>query len=97
MRLEWTKRARSNLREVRTFIASDSSSRASRVIDNILDATEQLERFPEMGGVVEQWGRDDIRELLVGKYRVIYLVTAQEVRILTVIHASRLLPEEPEI
>ena len=39
-------------------------------------------------------GRDDIRELFVYLFRVIYRITEDEIRVLTVIHGSRrLVPE----
>jgi mRNA-degrading endonuclease RelE of RelBE toxin-antitoxin system len=46
---------------------------------------------------VEAWQRDDLRELVVGNYRVVYQVTDREVWIVTVLHAGRMLPKSPEI
>jgi len=43
--------------------------------------------------VVEQYQRDDIREVYEGRYRMIYRVLPDRIDILTVRHGARLLPE----
>jgi mRNA-degrading endonuclease RelE of RelBE toxin-antitoxin system len=50
-----------------------------------------------LGSCVEAWHRDDLRELVVGNYRVIYQVTDREVWIVTILHAATMLPKSPEI
>jgi plasmid stabilization system protein ParE len=44
-----------------------------------------------MGRVVPELGIQDLREILVGTYRVIYRVREDEVHVLTVHHGARLL------
>ena len=44
-----------------------------------------------MGRVVPELGLQDLREILVGSYRVIYRVREDEVHVLTVHHGARLL------
>jgi len=41
--------------------------------------------------MVSEIGRDDIREIILGNYRVIYRITPDEVEILTIYHGARLL------
>lgn len=56
----------------------------------IIDATDKLEDHPRIGPrVPETDQRDDIRELIVQGYRIIYLVADEEIQILTVIHGGR--------
>jgi len=43
--------------------------------------TKRLADFPEMGRVVPEFGRDEIREIVVRSYRVIYRVDAGQERI----------------
>jgi plasmid stabilization system protein ParE len=45
--------------------------------------------FPRTGRRVPEAARDDVRELLFHAYRIIYLVEAEAVTILTVVHGSR--------
>ena len=49
-----------------------------------------LAEHPKIGRrVPEAEEREDVRELIFQSYRVIYLVEAEQVHILTVIHGSR--------
>ncbi len=50
---------------------------------------------PHFGAEVPEYGREDIRERLFHKYRVIYRVRGDDVELLTVIHGARLLPRPP--
>jgi plasmid stabilization system protein ParE len=95
MKVRWTESARNDLRSLRDYIARDSAVYARRMVDRIKASVTQLASFPELGGKVEEWDREDIRELLEGNYRIIYLVEARKITILTIIHAARQLPKHP--
>ena len=58
-------------------------------VDNAFDAVKRLEVLPRSGRVVPEIGQEDIREILYGSYRIVYVVGEEEVNILTVFHASR--------
>ena len=61
--------------------------------DRLFDAAGRLELFPLSGRVVPEVGREDVRELIVGGYRVVYQVRGEEAEILAVTHAARPLDE----
>jgi toxin ParE1/3/4 len=46
---------------------------------------------PRSGRETPELGKEDIREIIVGSYRVIYRIKAEQVQILTVHHGSRIL------
>jgi plasmid stabilization system protein ParE len=50
--------------------------------------------YPESGRVVPELNRPTVRELIRGSYRIVYRLEPDAVRILTVVHASRLLPAD---
>lgn len=58
---------------------------------SVFEATDRLEAFPESGREVPETGRADIRELIVGSYRIIYHFLDDDAVILTVHHGARLL------
>jgi hypothetical protein len=50
---------------------------------------------PLLGGAVPEYEREDVRERLLGNYRLIYRVEGEDVVILLLRHGSRLLPPNP--
>ena len=51
-----------------------------------------LENFPLSGRVVPEFATDELRELIIGSYRMIYYVVSDKrIDILTIHHSSMLL------
>jgi toxin ParE1/3/4 len=96
MKVRYTDRSRDELKAIQTYISRDSARAAQRIVRGIRAAVRQLKSFPRMGSILESWERDDVLELIVGNYRVVYQLTAREVWIITIVHAARRLPEPPE-
>lgn len=90
-RIYWTRQSRDDLREVRAFISRDAPATASAFVRRMRESVNRLKDFPESGQVVPELGREDIRELLRGNYRVIYRVSQERIDILAVYHSARLL------
>jgi plasmid stabilization system protein ParE len=65
------------------------------MVDRLKKAVGRLSRFPGSGTRVTEWDRPELREIVVGNYRVIYRLKEQCVEILTVIHAARHIPDDP--
>jgi toxin ParE1/3/4 len=96
MKVRYTGAARADLKTIRAYIARDSPENAKRFIARIRTAIARLKSFPESGSVVEEWRQADIRQLIVGNYRIIYYLVGGEVQVQRVFHAARMLPEQPE-
>ena len=92
-RIFWTRQAQEDLREIRAFIARDAPATASAFVRRLRQSVERLREFPRSGQIVPELGREDIRELLKGNYRIVYRVAEDCVEILTVYHSARLLDE----
>ncbi len=90
----WTESARADLRAIHAYIARDSRLYARRMVDRIRRAVERLRQFPASGTRVHEWDRPDLREIVVGNYRVIYRLDEKAVVILTIIHAASQLARE---
>ncbi len=91
-KIRWTEQAVADLRSIREFIERDSPLYGRLVAERLFDATAQIERFPRSGRVVPEISRDDIRELIVGDYRIVYRLEGEIAVLLTVFRGSRLLP-----
>jgi toxin ParE1/3/4 len=84
----WTDEARLWLRVIREHIAKDSVAAADRTVDGIWQKVQILEKHSEAGFKYSLPGRDDIRVLLYGHYRIAYVHSAGRIEILGVFHAA---------
>jgi plasmid stabilization system protein ParE len=89
MRIDWAGPARRDLQSIRDYVARDSAYYADRLVERIVGAVDNLSVFPELGRIVPEVARPDIRELLCGNYRVMYRLQTDRVLIVAVVHAAR--------
>ena len=74
MKIKWSARSRTDLQELKRYIAQDSPYYAQRFITRILTCVEKLAEFPDIGREVPEAGeRNDVRELIFQGYRIIYV------------------------
>ena len=92
MKIIWLPRALRRINEIADFIAEDNPDAAHLWVLDIFGAVERLENFPRSGRIVPETNKDDIREVVHGKYRIIYRVRSKTVAVLTVRHSRQLLP-----
>ena len=90
MKVECSPLALDRVTDIAGYIAKANPGAAERWVNELFDAVERLEDFPESGRVVPEVGVRRIRELIFGAYRVIYNVK-DKVEILTVRRGSQLL------
>ncbi len=89
MNVVWTAEALRMLEEIEMFIAQHNPQRASAFIDRLLEKGDTIASFPSMGRVVPELAQPEIREILVGKYRIVYKETPDQIVILTVFEGHR--------
>ncbi len=87
----WTPQAADDLEAICLFIARDSPQLAATFADRVLRATDRLASYPRLGRTVPELGIENIREIIVGSYRVIYRFRHDEVHLVTVNHGARVL------
>jgi plasmid stabilization system protein ParE len=88
-KIVWTEPAVSDLQSIVDYISRHSEYYGGAFAERILEAAESLSQFPEMGRIVPEFGRDEIRELIFQSYRIIYQIEEERILILAVIHGSR--------
>jgi len=88
--VNWTEPALDALDAIDEYISRDAPIYAQRFIEQLMTAVDRLVEFPLSGRVVPEAERDDIREVIVQHYRIIYLrVSEQRIDIIGVVHGSR--------
>ena len=81
-----------DLESIEAYIAQDSLTIARNFISLIFDRIERLANYAESGKVVREFNNQNIRELLLKKYRIVYqIISEEEVVVLRIVHSSRLL------
>src|SRR5262245_54518201 len=92
-RVTWTEIAGDDLKDIWEYIAHDSLMYAGTFVRKVREAARSLNESSERGRIVPEYGTPDIRELIVGSFRLVYQVTVDDVFILRLIHGARQLPE----
>ena len=81
-----------DMEDIYDFIARDSVYYASKQIDKFFERIELLQTFPLSGKIVPEFNMDTVRELIEGRYRILYRIySEQSIIVLSVHHSSRLL------
>ena len=96
MRVVWTDRAKARLHEIHAYIAQDQPLNADRVVDRLTQRVGQLAQFPNSGPIIERYRGEGLRELLESPYRIVYLILAERIDIVTVRDMRRVLPRRAE-
>jgi toxin ParE1/3/4 len=89
--------AQSDLSDIVAYVARHNPEAALRLGNALIARAEFLGQFPEIGRVVPEFGRADLREMIYRSYRIIYRIPS-EPRVLEVVrfwHAARGFPQVP--
>ena len=89
MKVIWSPRAVARAAEIATYIAADRPDAAAEWVDALFAAVAGLKKHPKRGRRVPEVDRPTIREVLHGRYRIIYRVDPRQIVILTVRHGRR--------
>jgi len=94
--LIWSESAISDVENIYDYIANDSPVYACLTSESIIGSVERLQQFPESGRSLPEFPELPYKEVIIGNYRTIYKYDSgtNEVKIVTVVHGSRLLTKE---
>ncbi|MBU0951628.1 MAG: type II toxin-antitoxin system RelE/ParE family toxin [Elusimicrobia bacterium] len=92
--IKWTRQSYKDLRNIYDFIALDSIRYAQVQIENIIQSTLKLAKYPLIGRKIPEFPHLPYREIIADNYRIIYQITKEKhkIIIMTIIHGRRLLP-----
>jgi toxin ParE1/3/4 len=93
-KLIWSPAARDDLHDIVVFIARDNRARAMSFGFELMSKTDQLSAWPEVGRVVPEYQNQDIREIILRPYRIVYRVNRERklCEIARVWHSARGIP-----
>ena len=88
-RVIWTNAAEADLSATAEYIHRNSPAYAASFVNRALEAGRSLTDFAKRGRIVPEFEDENIREIFVYSYRVIYSVEDDRVSILSLIHGRR--------
>src|SRR5882672_5489716 len=93
MRVRWSKTALNKVEEIGNYIALDNRNAAGRWIEAVVARARSLRHLPRRGRPVLDidWDEGEVREIIYGKYRIIYCLEKNQIVVLTVYHFSQML------
>lgn len=89
MKLRWTLRAVEDLSAIQRYIARDKPRAGRAWVAKLRQRARCAAETPLAGRVVPEIGRNDIREVLLGAYRIVYRLHDDAVVVLTVFEGHR--------
>ena len=89
MRVYWTDTALGHLKSIHEYISQNSREYAKRTVDRLTRRSEQVGEFPQSGRIVPEVGAGQIREVIEGPFRLIYIIKSDRVDVLAVIHGAQ--------
>ena len=90
----WDRVAIDDLDQIAAYIERDAPAAARRLVQRIVGRAENVARHPLTGGFIPEDNHGIYRQLIQGNYRIIYRCQDDDVLIVTVYHAARLLPRD---
>lgn len=91
IRLEWSEEALEDIESIATYIEKDSPHYAKSVVSKFFEKAQILKDFTDLGRKVPEIDDDNIREIFVYSYRLIYKINEDAILLVAVIHGKRLL------
>lgn len=85
----WSIPARDDLKGIHDYIARDSKRYATRVTEDIRNKAKSLIEFPHLGKSIAEIGEENVREINLYSYRIMYEVMPDIIYIHGVIHMRR--------
>jgi toxin ParE1/3/4 len=90
----WTDLAISDLKSIHDYISRDSKTYADNFVMKIIQRVDQLETFQKSGRVVPEFGNENLRELILKNYRIVYRIQEDFVGIARIHHSARNISED---
>lgn len=94
--IEWTAHALADLRAIEDYIAADSPVAAERWTARLIAAAETAARAPLAGRIVSERAEQDVREVFLRAYRIVYRTRDRGIVVLTIFEGHRRFPQDAD-
>lgn len=87
--VRWSLQAAQDLNAIISFISRDSSAYARIFVVDVFEALTRIGTFPKAGRIVPELSDPNVREVILGNYRIIYRLQADQAGLVTIHHGAR--------
>ncbi|MDP1830911.1 MAG: type II toxin-antitoxin system RelE/ParE family toxin [Geothrix sp.] len=94
LKIQFTSRARRDLREVLGYIAQDNPEAASSLAERLAGALEHKAQFPQSGRAIPEAPEHQAQELVFPPCRIFYVTDATTLTVLSLMRSERLFRPE---
>ncbi|MGM9511812.1 MULTISPECIES: type II toxin-antitoxin system RelE/ParE family toxin [Larkinella] len=84
----WRDEAKEDFRDALQYLSRSSLRYTEQWVDELNRKLTLLATFPEMGRIVPEKNTSFFREILVGKYRVLYIYLQKTITIVAIRHSA---------
>ena len=75
-------------------MAIESPERADSVVDRLTRGANSIAATPRRARKVPEFNRDELREILIRPYRLIFRIEERSIRVLAILHYRQILPTD---
>jgi plasmid stabilization system protein ParE len=93
VKIRWSPTAIIHFEEIYNYIARDSEKYASIFAKKVMAIVKSIPDFPKAGRVVPEYDDENLREKILGNYRIVYRIKRDIIEIVTISSGSRLLKD----
>ena len=84
MTINFSKSSKNYLADIKVYISKDSPQRASSHISNLINRIKELLAYPKIGKINKIYNDENIREIFIEGYKIIYKINAHSILILMI-------------
>jgi addiction module RelE/StbE family toxin len=85
----WTPRAHADLKAIHDHIAKDAPQNAKKITREMVQKAHLLMEVPQIGRKLPEVNDDDLREISLHPWRIIYHLRQGKIFVVTVVHKRR--------
>lgn len=91
MKLRWSERSVNDLIAIQRYIAQDNPQTAKKWVAKLRRRAKSAADTALAGRIVPEFNQNDIREVFLGNYRIVYRVRGDGILVLTIFEGHQLL------
>lgn len=85
----WTDRCLQRLEDICEYIELDSIKYSEQFAKEIFEKEELIRNNPKIGKIVPDYEIEEYRQIIVGHYRLIYMIDEKSIQMITVRHCKQ--------